>query len=230
SNDSIRNFKTIETIPSPGKKSVDYLDRKARPTSLYYRLFIVYPEGSFEFTDVITLEGSDASSPDVTTRIPPAQAPPDFSPPPSPEPVTAAPPEQLWVVKTADQLLSFQEKAWNLFRDSILNTTKDTLLSLREDTFLLKPYVAKESNKPSAYVFVSREGNVIVKLPEASRKKYALDFYDAKNQYLFRITQFRDSPLIIDKANFLESGWYYFDLFEEGKLKEKNKLFLPKDF
>jgi hypothetical protein len=144
--------------------------------------------------------------------------------------VTTAPPEKLWVLRSSDKLLTFREKAWNLFRDSILTTTQDSLLKISEDTFQLKPYVAKESNKPSTYVFVSREGNVIVKLPEAGRKKYALDFYDAKNQYLFRITQFRDSALIIDKANFLESGWYYFDLFEEGKLKEKNKLFLPKDF
>jgi len=37
----------------------------------------------------------------------------------------------------------------------------------------------------------------------------------------------REPHLLIDKSNFYKSGWFRYDLFESGKLKSKNKFFIP---
>jgi len=36
--------------------------------------------------------------------------------------------------------------------------------------------------------------------------------------------------LTLDKSNFIHAGWFKFELYEDGQLKEKNKLLIPKDF
>jgi len=98
------------------------------------------------------------------------------------------------------------------------------------DTIVVKPFVPKEVYKPSIYVFTEKEGNVSISLPDAAAKHYSVKFFDEKNNPLFEINKVKESPLILDKANFLRSGWFRFELYEDGKLKEKNKFFIPKDF
>jgi hypothetical protein len=46
---------------------------------------------------------------------------------------------------------------------------------------------------------------------------------------LFELTNLKEEYLIIEKVNFIRSGWYRFELFESGQLVEKNKFFIPKD-
>jgi hypothetical protein len=98
------------------------------------------------------------------------------------------------------------------------------------DTIVVKPFVPKEVFKPSIYVFTEKEGNVSIALPDAAVKHYSVKFFDEKNNPIFEINKIKESPLILDKANFLRSGWFRFELYEDGKLKEKNKFFIPKDF
>ena len=40
----------------------------------------------------------------------------------------------------------------------------------------------------------------------------------------------KESYITLDKANFLHAGWFWFELYEEGKLKEKHRFYIPKDF
>ncbi len=116
------------------------------------------------------------------------------------------------------------------FRDSILTRTKDTLVFVNADTILVKRFVPKEVYKVSAYVFIGKEGNVYVSLPEAGKRSYIVKFLEENNRPLFELKDVKDPALIIDKTNFIHAGWYRFELFEDGKLKEKNKLLIPKNF
>jgi hypothetical protein len=58
---------------------------------------------------------------------------------------------------------------------------------------------------------------------------YAIKFFDEQGVPQFDIGEVKESSLLIDKVNFLRSGWYKFELYEDGKLKEKHKFFVPKD-
>lgn len=80
---------------------------------------------------------------------------------------------------------------------------------------------------PSNYVYTTADGNVNIRLPEAPQKKYSIKFYESNGTFLFDIEQVKAPFLILEKAIFLHAGWFNFELFEEGKLKEKWSLFIP---
>lgn len=81
--------------------------------------------------------------------------------------------------------------------------------------------------KPSTYVFTNAKGNINIHLPDADKKKYSLKFFEATGEEIFDIKKIKQPTLILDKSNFLHGGWFHFELYEDGKLKEKWKFFLP---
>lgn len=82
---------------------------------------------------------------------------------------------------------------------------------------------------PSVFVYTNPEGNVVVALPENKSKAYSLKFYLADGTPVFQMSQVKESLLTLDKSNFHHSGWFNFELYENEVLKEKHKLFIPKD-
>jgi hypothetical protein len=84
-------------------------------------------------------------------------------------------------------------------------------------------------NFPSKWVYTAKDNNVVLYLPGAISKKYTAVFFDELENKLFELTNLKEEYLIIEKVNFIRSGWYRFELFESGQLVEKNKFFIPKD-
>lgn len=91
------------------------------------------------------------------------------------------------------------------------------------------PVGAPVINFPSKWVFTAKDNNVIIHLPQAETKKYRAIFFNELDQTVFELTNLKEEYLIIEKVNFIKSGWYRFELFDDGKLVEKNKFFIPKD-
>ncbi|WP_142686229.1 hypothetical protein [Chitinophaga polysaccharea] len=83
---------------------------------------------------------------------------------------------------------------------------------------------------PSNYIYTTADGNVNIKLPDAPQKKYSVKFYEANGTFLFDIDQVKAPFLILEKAIFMHAGWFNFEIFEEGKLKEKWSLFIPLNY
>jgi hypothetical protein len=241
--DSTKNFKTILTVPDANVPQNGYVDMKGATSLMYYRLFIVLDSGKYQFsrsrrpapdtakavsiadpiiknesTRVITDSLSNKEVKALKEKILPAN-------PALPKP------EKFFVIKRRDSVVNtISEKYIRKFRDSIVYSTKDTLLFASVDTILIKPFVPREVYRASKFVYTEKYGNVMIALPDAEKKKYSLNFFDDKKNPLFEIKEVRSTSLIVDKTNFVHSGWFWFELYEEGKLKEKNKLFLPKDF
>ena len=46
---------------------------------------------------------------------------------------------------------------------------------------------------------------------------------------IFELKNLRENYLIIEKVYFGKSGWYTFEIYDRGKLIEKNKVFIPQD-
>lgn len=82
---------------------------------------------------------------------------------------------------------------------------------------------------PSRRIYTGRDNNIIINLPDAASKKYQVKFFDENDAPLFEVNKLPENYLIIEKVNFIRSGWYYFELYENGKIIEKNKFFVPKD-
>jgi hypothetical protein len=140
-------------------------------------------------------------------------------------------PERIIYIKKRDTLIGqIGERLIRRFRDSVTTRTKDTLGFNTADTIVIKPFVPKEVYKPSIYVYTEKDGNVKIALPLATVKKYTIKFFDEFSIPVFEIKQIKDSLLTLDKSNFMHAGWFKFELYEDGQLKEKHKLFVPKDF
>ena len=82
---------------------------------------------------------------------------------------------------------------------------------------------------PSNFIFTGKDNNVIIDLHDAASSKYSIKFFDEKNNPVFEIHKVTDPYLIIEKVNFLHAGWFYFILYDNGILKEKNQFYIPKE-
>jgi hypothetical protein len=89
---------------------------------------------------------------------------------------------------------------------------------------------------PSLYVFTNRDGYVRINLPDDENgsgkppKKYSIKFYEDDGSPLFELKEIKEKAFKIDKTDFYHAGWFRFELFEDGKLLEKHKFYLEKDF
>src|SRR5688572_6284251 len=247
SKDSTRGFATILSMADPTAPQNGIVDAKATDAKQFYRLFIVLENGKFVFTrskrpfwDTVRViankqqPAENARRVIITESVTPKQAEEikEKLQPAPPTPVVKAPePEKFYFIKKRDTLVAtINAKELKKFRDSVVTKTKDTIAFSTGDTILLKPFVPREVFKPSKYVYTERDGNISVSVPNVSFHQYSIKFFDEKSVPLFDITEVKEPTLLIDKVNFLRSGWYKFELYEDGKLKEKHKFYIPKEY
>ena len=82
---------------------------------------------------------------------------------------------------------------------------------------------------PSKYVSTYKNGYVRVSLPEED-KKYNIKFFEEDGTFLFELKDLKEKIFSLDKANFYHAGWFLFELYGDGKLIEKHKFYLEKEF
>lgn len=143
--------------------------------------------------------------------------------------------EKILFVKRRDSVI-MQLEGYQVrhFSDSLVKQTKDTLYFVNADTLQIKPYVEvykepKEVYKISPYVFTTKDGNISIALRDCKTKKYNVTFFEQDNTEVMNVKDIKDTLLIIDKTNFGHAGWFRFELYEDGKLIEKNKLLIPRE-
>ena len=251
--DSTQNFKSILTLPDPTVPQNGYADTRATNEHMFYRLYILLDSGRYIFSkskkpvpDTIRIKELPREIKKLDEPLPEPVKPENKNvvteevKPKEPEkketikPEVIKPkeiPERIVYIKKRDTLIGqIGERSVRRFRDSLLTRTKDTLTYNTADTIVIKPFVPREIYKPSKFVFTERDGNVKILLPLATEKKYTIKFFEESGSPLFEIKQIKDSLLTLDKSNFMRSGWFKFELYEDGVLKEKHKLYVPKDF
>ncbi len=249
--DSLKNFTTLLSVPDPTIPENGFVDAKAPRLNMYYRLFIVLDNGKYLFSK------SQRSRIDSNMLAPPKLAAKEAVDPDLPradnQRITYLPAADRKNLKIAapgkisdapkiivshtiyilgrDSLLgSISSVNLVRFRDSVIKKTRDTLVFINADTILVKTFIPREVYRVSSYVFTSKDGNVTISLPDAEKKKYMVKFLEQDLSPILEVKEIRKPILIVDKTNFIHAGWFRFELYEEGKLKEKNKLFIPKDF
>jgi hypothetical protein len=81
----------------------------------------------------------------------------------------------------------------------------------------------------SRHVYTGRDNNVIISLPDADKNKYSIKFYEADGTFLFELKKISENYLTLDKVNFMHSGLFNFELFQNKIIIERHKLYIPKD-
>jgi hypothetical protein len=254
STDSLKYFTTLLTVPDPKLPENGAVDSKAPHPNFYYRLFIVFDNGQYLFTPSHRPQSVTGESEAVVREDEAAGKVLAKAVEPRIVFVDPATPRQAATIKNlsgAHGTAQISNEAYSAtinirrgdsiigrltarqiqsFRDSILNRTRDTLVFIDGDTLLVKPFVPIEVYKVSTYVYTGRYGNIHVSLPEAGRRHFSVKFFDENNRLMFELSEIKDPSLILDKTNFQHAGWFRFELYDGDQLKEKNKLFIPKEF
>ena len=82
---------------------------------------------------------------------------------------------------------------------------------------------------PSRLIYTGKDNNVIIALPDAGKKKYLIKFFEENGAFIFELNKITEPYLTLEKVNFMHSGIFDFEIFENGVLIEKHKVYVPKD-
>lgn len=222
--DSDKNFKTIFSPNSPELPQNGFIDAAFPNPKMYYRIFYVLKGGAYFFSNsklADTISNKTTTSPQIINNTNQYKS----------NEQQAIEEKKIVTIYVKDVFFKqLDQTEYKLFRDSIIYQTKDTLYIINEGQISIKPFVAKYVWKPSNFIFSNKTGNVTILVPQAKIRNYNIIFFNEEGDELFEIKHIKETELTLDKTNFMISGWYYFELYEDKKLLEKNKFYLPKDF
>jgi|CXWL01.1.fsa_nt_gi hypothetical protein len=208
--DSLTGYKTILTVPDPTTFQNGYADTKPTNDHMFYRLYIMLDKGIFLF--------SNAKKPvlDTVRKIIHVITPTTI--PATVITVTNKP------LPTRDSLVAARPFVVKL--NGFPSVTDSVAMP---DISGNKP--SPNAFAPSLYVYTFRDGYVRISLPENEKpKKYFIKFFEDNGTFLFELKDIKEKDFKIDKSNFYHAGWFRFELYEDGKLIEKHKFYLEKDF
>jgi len=217
--DSLKNFITIGTVLNPLNKENGYVDRSAASPTMFYRVFVAFEGGTYffskshkpviEFPVELPKEIIRETSFDFTLRPTLIDTATSVTQPAidnnsieTPVPTAVIPPP------------------------TIIPNIPEDLIPARK--FPPKPK-APTGFVPSKFIFANRENNLIINLQDADKEHFSLKFFDEKNNPVFEIKKITESYLIVEKVNFLHTGWFYYHLYNDEVLLEKYKFYIGKD-
>jgi hypothetical protein len=82
---------------------------------------------------------------------------------------------------------------------------------------------------PSRHVYTGLDNNVIISLPDFNKKKYSIKFFEENGTFLFEIKKITENYLTLDKVNFMHSGLFNFELYDNKIIIERHKVYIPRD-
>ncbi len=213
--DSLKNFSTIGTVLNPQNLENGFADDKPPYSKMYYRVFISFEGGSYTFSSTVR----PVKIPAFKKEIPVTTEEISFNP--------------------ADSIeINQKDTSGNLTENNPIlpriqwqvSPLKDSIGKLppKKDSIIIK-IDPDAITYPSQRIYTGKENNLVIYLHNAAVKKYTVKFFDENDIFLFELTKLREEYLIIERVNFVHAGWFHFELFENGKLIEKNKFFIGKD-
>ena len=103
-------------------------------------------------------------------------------------------------------------------------TTREQSIEMKADTVVkIAPVITYN------YVYTGKDNNVIINILKDTEKKYSIHFFDENNKLVFEIKKLKEPFLILDKVNFVRSGWYTFKLYKEKEMIEEGRFYISKD-
>ena len=225
--DSTKYFRSVFSSQSPWLPQNGFVDNNASVDyKVYYRVHYVLEGGAYFFTP--------SKSPEKYTTIKVVKIKPDEKEETNSDDKNQTDEGTKTIKiykKNKDSLIAeINYKDYRRFRDSVNKKTKDTIQTTEnDDEIIIKPYVPKPVWKASTYIFTNDYGFVRILIPLAKQYKYKIIFYNEQNEEVLTIKHVKEKDLILDKSNFKNSGWFYFELYENEKLKEKNKIYVGID-
>lgn len=224
--DSSKNYNTIGTVLAPQSTENGFVDEKPPYNKMYYRLFISFDAGNYIFSDPVRpVKEQPQPSPMIT------------------QDVTIVP------FKKDDGTIAQvkESKKESVIKTELSAEKKDEPPITKKGKKLKDPVAKNKKGKkpvesktdpvvtdenavsyPSRRIYTAKDNNVIINLPHFESRKYTVKFFTEDDRPLFELNRIKEEYLIVEKMNFLRAGLFYFELYENGKMIERNKFFIVK--
>jgi hypothetical protein len=217
--DSLKNYTTIGSVLNPQAIENGFADNKPPYNRMYYRLFIAFEGGTYVFSNSSRPKKNKYKPIDIIIKS---------------DSAVIRLQNQDDSVKILDSTFIYEENETKLYKDSagvkvLITKPKLDIGKIQPKTNIPEIKTPKIISYPSNRIFTAKNNAVVIDLPDADVKKYTVKFYTEADEFLFEINKITNKFLIIEKVNFERSGWYNFEIFENGVSIEKNKFFVPKD-
>ena len=234
--DSLRFFKTIFSPQSPELPQNGFIDNTPAPgVKVFYRIFYVLADGNYFFTKsqmpVVSTDKKETETKHDKSVIKKDTVQTEMQDEPEIDTVVVKPIHWVSIFKKSkDSLITkIDIDFFKKYRDSVRIKTKDTIVTVGIDEYMIKPFVPKPVWKASKYLFTNTDGYIILKVPELQKHYYKIIFTEEKGDEIFILNNVTDEYLMIDKSNFPHAGWFFYIMYEDGKVFEKNKFFVESD-
>lgn len=219
--DSLTGYISILTVADPTTVQNGYLDAKAPNDLMFYRLFIMLDKGNYMFSKAKRPTRKSGQRIAARDSIVKDKIRSNFT---------------IDIKGKPDNIVNMDGRP--LIPDSLrvkpvvlrLNGFPGTIDTVLSPTGI---QVKKKTDSffPSIYVFTCSDGYVCISLPEKEKpKKYSIKFFDQDESLLFELKEPKEREFKLDKANFYHAGWFRFEIYEDGRLFEKHKFYLEKEF
>jgi hypothetical protein len=217
STDSVQNFKSVASMPDPNTPNNGYVDKKIPTQIFFYRIFYVGINGKYYFTRSSRATKEAIPTPDLKIFIKDTLS------------------EKNKILPTA---LSLPEIAYTRTPDTLDYIPKkdpiDPLKIYLEKTAVttFKPMIETEKIggesilKTNPLLFINKENNLMLILPDINKRKFHLHVYKEDGTNVFQMRNIKDPHLLIDKSNFIYSGWFKYEMFEGELLIEKGRFLI----
>ena len=221
--DSSKNYTTIGSVLNPQNSENGFVDETPPYNKMYYRLFISFDAGTYIFSEPVR---------PVKEALPPL--------PMITQDVTVVPLKKDEVSKKPDTKITVMPVEEPERPTVSRNDKKAKEPVAKNNTKEKKDVPPKVDNPipvpdenavtyPSRRIYAAKDNNIVINLPNFESKKYLVKFFDEEGRPLFELNRIKEEFLIVEKMNFLHAGWFHFEIYENGKVIEKNKFFIPKD-
>ncbi|HEX2684321.1 MAG TPA: hypothetical protein VHL77_10330 [Ferruginibacter sp.] len=230
--DSLKKFSSLKVVSVPNDFVNGFFDLDVPYEKMFYRLFIVFDSGAYIFTP--------SKRPEVDpkfdlqknmARIREANKPKPESKPGVTTAVTASKPVSTQMVPKKNDIP---------VASAVKNPKTDSVKTIQTDEARPEPVktepvktevVVKKEPVPgiSRIIYTGKDNNVVINLPDYNKNTYSVKFFDENKEHLFDLHKVNEGYLIIEKVNFLHAGWFFFDLYKNDQLLERNKFYIPKD-
>jgi hypothetical protein len=257
--DSIKNFSTIGTVLNPLNKENGYLDAKPPYNRMYYRVLISFDGGLYEIgksskpeiqyddleefnvsalpkTDSINII-QEIRSKDSTKLIVDTF---------NTDMISLIKKEELKINDTSKTKIKKIEVEIDSVENLSLQKNSSLIKRIRSSiNYSNKSYSLKKiktinvklENKivntqwdyPSNKVFINNQNLISIQLKKTAIRKYSLKIFDESDNLVLSIKKINEDFFYLDKSNFRKSGWYHFEILNDGELIEKNKFQVLKD-
>lgn len=219
SSDSLQGYKSIAPMPDPGLPENGFMDMRAPDTRQFYRIY-VQESGGYFFTTPARRAIPESEAPPIVRATPIYTQPaPKYTPVPEPQ-------EPLQLIPTFNSLLESGLRP--VIARRAPGRIRFAVQPLAVDVKVLDVRIPNSLLSPSVFMLINPDGNLQLALPSDRAGSYRVQFFLPDGAPFFQVSKVKDPFLIIDKVNFQRSGWFEFEVYENERLRERKRIFIPK--